>query len=267
MYQIKVAKEICEKCISDHSVKPNLTIEEQAMLFPTFFLAYKEKIIEKSEVRTKIGKKIIIKFDNISNNEFIDEIISLSQYIFAKIKSSDKFKYEIDANIEVIFEQEELIEKDKLNQLKQALILIQKIADCFGHNEYEFIDDFTKIKIENENGTRTINYSNLLFELNINSLYNKIFHFEYNYFKSINNKTLIFINMLNKGKSNILNKKNTETFEGTTIPVRHFWNNNNKDKIIQKLFVEEKNNPEYETARQTILDYYDVSSYEELLNE
>ena len=47
MYQIKVAKEICEKCISDHSVKPNLTIEEQAMLFPTFFLAYKEKIITK----------------------------------------------------------------------------------------------------------------------------------------------------------------------------------------------------------------------------
>ena len=71
--------------------------------------------------------------------------------------------------------------------------------------------------------------------------------------------------MLNQSNYNILNKKNTETFEGTTIPVRHFGNNN-KDKIIQKLFVEEKNNPEYETARQTILDYF-KKNYFEFIND
>ena len=82
--------------------------------------------------------------------------------------------------------------------------------------------------------------------------------------KNIDKKIEIFINMLNKGNSKILKQGNKETLEDyPSINLATFWNAN-KDKIKPKLFIELKDNPYYDKARQTVLTYFKVSSYEEL---
>jgi len=74
----------------------------------------------------------------------------------------------------------------------------------------------------------------------------------------------IFIDMLNQGNSNILKQGNIQTLKGyPNIKLANLWSNH-ENKIKQKLFVELKDNSEYNIARQTVLTYYNVSSYEEL---
>jgi len=73
--------------------------------------------------------------------------------------------------------------------------------------------------------------------------------------------------MLNQGNSNILKQGNKETLEGyPSIKLANFWNNY-KDRVKQKLFIELKDNPQYEPARQTVLTYFEVSTYEELISK
>ena len=74
----------------------------------------------------------------------------------------------------------------------------------------------------------------------------------------------IFIDMLNKGNNKILKTKNNEVLEGyPNIKLSKFWSKH-QDRIKQKLFVELKDDPEYNTARQTVLTYFNVKTYEEL---
>ncbi len=81
---------------------------------------------------------------------------------------------------------------------------------------------------------------------------------------SMEEKIQIYIEMLNKGNSEILRQGNQETLEGyPSIGLSQFWKSK-KDKIKEKLFYELKDNLEYETARQTVLKYFKVNSYEEL---
>ena len=74
----------------------------------------------------------------------------------------------------------------------------------------------------------------------------------------------IFINMLNQGNNRILKQRNKETLEGyPSIKLSQFWTRY-QDRIKQKIFIELKDNSEYDIARQTVLTYFKVSSYEEL---
>ena len=76
----------------------------------------------------------------------------------------------------------------------------------------------------------------------------------------------LFIKMLNQGNKDILSSNNQQTFVGTDKPIGQFWQNK-KAKIKQKLFEGLKDDPTYDTARQVVLDYCKVSSYEELLKK
>ena len=70
--------------------------------------------------------------------------------------------------------------------------------------------------------------------------------------------------MLNKGNSSILKNGNKETLEGyPSINLSQFWVRH-QDKIKQKLFIELKDNQEYDKARETVLTFYKASSYEGL---
>lgn len=81
----------------------------------------------------------------------------------------------------------------------------------------------------------------------------------------INIQIDIFIEMLNKGNTNILKTGNNERLEGyPNISLSYFWKKNRKD-IMTKLFIEWVNNNKYDNARKTILKYYNVNSYEELV--
>ena len=73
---------------------------------------------------------------------------------------------------------------------------------------------------------------------------------------NVDNQIPIFINMLNKGNSNILKQRNEETLEGyPNKNISHFWNSH-KDRIKKKLFEELKDNHEYNVARETFLTYF-----------
>ena len=75
---------------------------------------------------------------------------------------------------------------------------------------------------------------------------------------SLDKKVKIFIGMLNKGNKDILRIKNNETLEGyPEIKSSNFWIKN-KDIIKQKLFVELKDDLNYETARR-IIDEFETS--------
>ena len=103
--------------------------------------------------------------------------------------------------------------------------------------------------------------------------YNKVSSIEEYYEKRVQQENLnydkrieIFIEMLNKGNEKskkILVFGNSEMFEGyPNILVGAFWSHN-KQAIIYRLFVELKDNHEYDTARQVVLSYNKVSSIEE----
>ena len=68
--------------------------------------------------------------------------------------------------------------------------------------------------------------------------------------------------MLNKGNTTILISRNEEKFEGTNIAIGQFWYDS-RDKILKVLFEENKENSEYDTARQLVLEKLDVTSIEE----
>ena len=77
-------------------------------------------------------------------------------------------------------------------------------------------------------------------------------------------KIKIYIKMLNDGNSAILKYGNEETLEGyPSIKLSYFWSDY-QPKIKLILFEQEKENPKYEKARQTILTYFDASNYDEL---
>ena len=69
-----------------------------------------------------------------------------------------------------------------------------------------------------------------------------------------------FIEMLNEGNKDVLSNRNKLLFKGTNIRVGAFWQSY-KDKIIQRLFVDLKDNHSYDTARMLIREWqvtYDV---------
>lgn len=81
----------------------------------------------------------------------------------------------------------------------------------------------------------------------------------------VDKKIEIFINMLNQGNSEILKADNTKSFDGyPDMKISGFWGRY-KSEITEKLFVELKDDSGYDISRQTVLNYYKVSTYEELV--
>ena len=80
--------------------------------------------------------------------------------------------------------------------------------------------------------------------------------------------------MLNKGNSNILKQRNEETLECyPDIKLSHFWSSH-KDKIMNKIFDELKEDSNYDTARKlvdinemTINVYKQIPIFIEMLNK
>ena len=86
---------------------------------------------------------------------------------------------------------------------------------------------------------------------------------EWDFSNDLEARTKVFIEMLNDGNSNILIKRNNETFKGhPNIPIGQFWKNN-RDFILSKLFEQLKDDISCNAARETVLNYYKVNSIEE----
>ena len=63
-------------------------------------------------------------------------------------------------------------------------------------------------------------------------------------------RIMCFIEMLNEGNDRILKQRNSETLKGyPSINLADFWSHY-QDKIKSKIFVELKDNPKYEKARE-----------------
>ena len=211
---------------------------------------------------------------NIDTTEIRNKLKSLEdKHIFEDID-----KYQLYQNIvqKIIISR---IGDDSRSYLTYTLnIDISKLMDSINlENEQDIYNEINSrlINIENllqENNLSTIEYFKSLKDIqDIDIIYkNNILEQDINVFLEnikigIDTKIEIFIRMLNKGNSLILTNGNKETLEGySNINLTQFWNRHqNKIKII--LFEKEKNNPKYETARQTILKYFNVSNYEELI--
>ena len=81
---------------------------------------------------------------------------------------------------------------------------------------------------------------------------------------TLDTKIDIFINMLNNGNNKILKQGNIQTLEGyPNVKLANFWPTY-QDKIKSLLFETLKDDLEYDIARQTVLKYFGVGSYEEL---
>ena len=76
----------------------------------------------------------------------------------------------------------------------------------------------------------------------------------------MNKRIEIYIETLKEGNSEIIKEGNEETLKGyPAVPLKYFWHKNSP-KIEDILFNQEKDNPEYDKARETVLDYYKVST-------
>ncbi len=103
----------------------------------------------------------------------------------------------------------------------------------------------------------------ILSKLNDSDIVAKQLINEWNFSNDLEAKTKVFIEMLNNGNSNILMKRNNETFNRhPNIPIGQFWRTN-RDFILSKLFIVLKDNAFHDKARQTVLNYYKVNSIEE----
>ena len=187
-----------------------------------------------------------IKLANFWNNN--KEVII--HKLFVELK--DNLEYDIARKLIDINEMTNNVEKQIpifINMLNKGNVGILKVGNK------ETLEGYPDIKLTyfwSDNKERII--EKLFLSLKDNSEYDTARRIvnEYNVENNIDSKINVFINMLNKGNSNILKNGNKETLEGyPNIKLSRFWSHH-KEKIIEKLFEDLKDKPEYDNARRLV---------------
>ena len=234
----------------------------------------------KEEIEEEISKRIenienLLKQNNLVLDEYFKSLRDIQDIdiIYKNISNISKEEQDIFLeNIKLGTDSKISIFIDMLNE-GNSKILTQKNTETF--------KGYPSIKLSRFWSKHKPRVKQKLFEeLKDNPEYDKaretiLMYFSVNSYEELmgiqelnfDKKIIIYINMLNQGNSKILLTENEETLEGyPSVNLSQFWSNH-KQKIMQKLFTELKDNPEYDKARETILMYFDVNSYEELITK
>ena len=243
------------------------------------------KLIDINEITINVDKQIpiFINMLNEGNHNILkyDNKETLKGYPNIKLarfwsKHQDRIKQKLFIELKDNMGYEKAREFVKINEMtinvdKQIPIFINMLnqgkSNILIQNNKETLENYPGIKLAHfwTNNKDRILYK-LFVELKDNSKYDIARNIieGFNVSNNIGTKIEIFINMLNEKNDRILKNRNTETLKGyPNVKLSRFWSKH-QDRIKQKLFVELKDNPEYNTARQTVLTYFNVKTYEEL---
>jgi len=193
--------------------------------------------------------------NNLNEDLFFETIVfdNLMKY-FDSIKDFDLFNGETNN----LFANEFFSEKN-VARLKKEVEITKKLDT-----------KYKKITIEERKRNSALIYAlvanNLLDERQLEEIKKKSVHQKKEKILPIDIQINTFIRMLNKGNSQILKNGNKESLEGyPNVKLSGFWALYKKH-ILPKLFVELMDKHEYDNARDTILSYYNVKSYDELIS-
>jgi len=215
-----------------------------------------------SKILKKYNKETLKGYPNIKLSQFWNNHkMQIKHKLFIELKNNPKY----DIARKIINKNEIMINVDNqipifINMLNQGNCVILK------QGNKETLEGYPNISLSHfyqNNKDRII--QKLFVELKDNPKYNRARELiNINEIAiSIDAQIPIFINMLNRGNFKILKWNNKEILEGyPSINLSHFWCHY-KERIIKKLFVELKDDSEYNVARQTVLTYFKVSTIEE----
>ena len=217
--------------------------------------------LEKCNINTSSIKERLQQLQNQNIFKDIDKY-QLYQNIIQKLvvsrigdNNSSYLTYTLNFDIKKLMDSINLDNEHYIyNELNRRL---QNIEQLLKENNLSTIEYFKSLK--------DIQDIDIIYKNNVSS--EEIKTFLENIKLGLDTKRDIFIEMLNEGNSEILKKNNKENLKGYPgIKLSHYWQEY-QDKIKNILFEQEKDNPEFEIARKTILDKYGVKTYEELISK
>jgi len=262
-YEVRSYEELITKQ-DEHKAKYKLYLDTKIEIFIRMLNQGNSKILKQK------NKEILEGYPSISLSQFWSEYQDkIKSILFEEKKDNPKFETARQTILAYfkVENYEELIAKQELNldiKIEKFIKMLNEgNTNILKYGNTEFLEGYPSISLSQ---FWSRHQDRIKQKLKDNSEYDKareliaINEISINVEKQIP----IFIDMLNQGNSNILKCGNKETLQGyPSIKLSRFWSKY-QNRIKQKLFVELKDNPEYQTARQTVLTYFKVSSYEEL---